>query len=217
MSKNTARNLLVLTMKNTENVSSLLEIESLGPWKVKCRLPANHSTSVGVIGPLGKGVTNEELTQALIYEGHQGATAERIFKGRERIMTSMFKVTFSCSTLPPYVNIGYQRFEVHTFVGRPWQCFRCQRFGHSALTCNSAPRCVACGGAHGVKDCNHTGAPRCCNCGGAHTANYGGCPKMKQASTVEKTRSVLKLSYRDAVKHVQKYCQKFIGSHYEKH
>ena len=203
MSKNTARNLLVLTMKNTEKVSSLLEIESLGPWKVKCRLPANHTTSIGVIGPFGKGVTNEELTQALTFEGHQGATAERIFKGREHIMTSMFKVTFSGSTLPPYVNIGYQRYEVNTFVGKPWQCFRCQRFGHSALPCKSPPRCVACGGAHGVKDCKHTGTPKCCNCGGAHPANYGGCPKMKQANTVEKTRSVLKLSYRDAVKHVQ--------------
>jgi hypothetical protein len=88
-------------------------MESLEPWKVKCRLPANHFTSVGVIGPLGKGVTNEELTQALTYEGHQGASAERIFKRQECIMTSMFKVTFSLKslfTLPPFVNIGYQDF-----------------------------------------------------------------------------------------------------------
>ena len=81
MSKNTARNLLVIAMKSSDNISSLLEIESLGPWKVKCRLPANQTTSVGVIGPFGKGVTNEELSQALASEGHQGATAERIFKG----------------------------------------------------------------------------------------------------------------------------------------
>jgi hypothetical protein len=86
---NMSQNMLVVTMKTSENISFLLEVESLGPWKVKCRLPANHTTSVGVISPFGKEVTNEELTQALASEGYQGATAERIFKGQEPIMTSM--------------------------------------------------------------------------------------------------------------------------------
>jgi hypothetical protein len=68
-------------MKSSNNISSLLEIKSLGLWKVKCRFLANQTTSVGVIGPFGKGVTNKELPQALAFEGYQGATAERIFNG----------------------------------------------------------------------------------------------------------------------------------------
>lgn len=203
ISKNIARNLLVVTMKASPDVSRLLEVEKLGSWRVKCRLPANHATSVGVIGPFGGEVSNEELTEALTSEGYQGAIAERILKGRELSRTSMFKVTFPCNTLPSYVTIGYQRFRVNIFIAKPWQCFRCQRFAHSALTCKSPPRCVVCGGGHGVKECSNVGAPKCCNCGGAHTANYGGCPRMKQANAVEKTRSMFKLSYSDAVKHVQ--------------
>ncbi|KAF2343694.1 Zinc finger CCHC-type, partial [Trinorchestia longiramus] len=27
---------------------------------------------------------------------------------------------------------------------KPWQCYKCQRFGHSAAFCRSAPRCVVC-------------------------------------------------------------------------
>ena len=203
MSKNIARNLLILNMKTSQGVSHLLEVEKLGMWKIKCRLPASQTTSAGVIGPFGSEVSNEELTEALTSAGHLGVTAERILKGKELIRTSMFKVTFPCSSLPSHVTIGYQRFQVNMFVDKPWQCFRCQRFGHNALTCRSPPRCVVCGGSHGVKTCAHVGAPKCCNCGGAHTASYGGCPSMKQAKTIEKTRTMFKCSYRDAVKHVQ--------------
>jgi hypothetical protein len=67
---------------------------------------ANQTISIGVIVPFGKGVTNKELSQALASEGYQEATAERIFKGQEPIMISMFKVTFQCSTLPSHVSIG---------------------------------------------------------------------------------------------------------------
>ncbi|KAF2357200.1 hypothetical protein FHG87_012041 [Trinorchestia longiramus] len=42
----------------------------------------------------------------------------------------------------------------------------------------------------------------CCNCSGNHTANYGGCPKIRQAREVEKIRQIQKLSYWDAARQV---------------
>ncbi|KAF2347349.1 hypothetical protein FHG87_021896 [Trinorchestia longiramus] len=132
------------------------------------------------------------------------ALAERIFKGKDKIKTSMFKVIFDSNSLPPYVRIGYQQYRVNTYIGKPWQCYRCQRFGHSAAFCRSAPRCVVCSGPHTSNECSKTTGRICCNCGGNHTANYGGCPKIKQAKEVEKTRQIQKLSYRDAVKQVLK-------------
>ncbi|KAL1129571.1 hypothetical protein AAG570_012516 [Ranatra chinensis] len=36
----------------------------------------------------------------------------------------------------------------------PLQCFKCQRFGHSAHYCMADPRCVKCGMQHSSKDCN---------------------------------------------------------------
>ncbi|KAF2347399.1 hypothetical protein FHG87_021847 [Trinorchestia longiramus] len=209
ITKNLGRNLLVITMdRHYEDPSELLKITELGPWKVKCRLPANQSTSVGVIGPFGEDTSNENLTGTLKEAGFNEAVAERIFKGKEKIKTSMFKVIFYSNSLLPYVRIGYQQYRVNTYIGKPWQCYKCQRFGHSAAFCRSAPRCVVCSGPYTSNECNKTTGRNCCNCGGNHTANYGGCPKMKQAKEVEKTRQIQKLSYRDAVKQVLKQTAK---------
>ncbi|KAF2354738.1 hypothetical protein FHG87_014509 [Trinorchestia longiramus] len=164
----------------------------------------NQSTSVGVIGPFGEDTSNEDLTEVLKEAGFKGALAERIFKGKDKIKTSMFKVIFDSNSLPPYVRIGYQQYRVNTYIGKPWQCYKCQRFGHSAAFCRSAPSCVVCSGPHTSNECNKTTGRICCNCGRNHTANYGGCPKIKQAKEVEKTRHIQKLSYRDAVKQVLK-------------
>jgi hypothetical protein len=163
----------------------------------------NHSKSIAVIGPMGKDIANEELAEALAIAGRTGITAERILKGKEKISTSMFKVTFNSSTLPTFVHLGYQRFQVNPFTAKPWQCFRCQRFGHSAISCRSAPCCVKCGGAHSIKDCTTTGAPHCCNCGGEHTASYGGCKFMKEAQEVEKVRTRQGITYGDALRAVR--------------
>ncbi|KAF2344352.1 hypothetical protein FHG87_024892 [Trinorchestia longiramus] len=170
--------------RHYEDPSELLKTTEIGPWKVNCRLPANQSTSVGVIGPFGEDTSNEDLTEALKEARFEGALAERIFKGKDKIKTSMFKVIFDSNSLPPYVRIGYQQYRVNTYIGKPWQCYKCQRFGHSAAFCRSAPRCVVCSGPHTSNECNKTTGRTCCNCGGNHTANYGGCPKIKQAKEI---------------------------------
>ncbi|KAF2354476.1 hypothetical protein FHG87_014765 [Trinorchestia longiramus] len=121
--------------RHYEDPSELLKITEIGPWKVKCWLPANQSTSVGVIGPFGKGTSNEDLTGALKEAGFNGAVAERIFKGKEKIKTSMFKVIFDSNSPPPSVRIGYQQYRVNTYVGKPCQCYKCNdldRVLHSA-------------------------------------------------------------------------------------
>ncbi|KAF2368267.1 hypothetical protein FHG87_000976 [Trinorchestia longiramus] len=202
ITKNLGRNLLVTMDRHYEDPSELLNITEIGPWKVKCRLPASQSTSVEIIEPFGEDTSNEDLTEALKEAGFKGAVAERIFKGKQKIKTT-FKVIFNSNSLSPYVKIGYQQYRVNTYIGKPWQCYKCQRFGHSAGFCRSAPRCVVCSGPHTSNEFNKTTGRKSCNCGG-HTANFGGCPKMKQAKEMEKTRQIQKLSYRDAVKQVLK-------------
>ncbi|KAF2361279.1 hypothetical protein FHG87_007972 [Trinorchestia longiramus] len=97
---------------------------------------------------------------------------------------SMFKGIFQSNNLPSYVKIGYQQYRVNTFIRKPWECFKCQQFGHSAAYCRSAPCCVVSGGPHNSNDCTTTTGHKCCNCGGNYTVNYGGCPKMQQAKEV---------------------------------
>ena len=205
-SKNLGRKILVIALKDEPEVgmSALLSVTQLGSWTIKCRVPVNHCKSVGVIGPMGEDVTNNELAEALDLAGYSGVSAERIQKGKEKINTSMFKVTFNSNTLPTFIQLGYQRFHVNPYIAKPWQCFKCQRFGHSAISCRSAPRCVKCGGAHSIKDCTKQGDPHCCNCGGKHTASYGGCKVAKEAQIVEKIRAQQGISYKDALMAVQR-------------
>ncbi|KAF2367294.1 hypothetical protein FHG87_001960 [Trinorchestia longiramus] len=91
ITKNLGRNLLVLTIdRHYEDPSELQKITEIGPWKVKCRLPVSQSTSVGVIGPFSEDTSNEDLAEALREAGFNGAVAERIFKSKKKIKTSMF-------------------------------------------------------------------------------------------------------------------------------
>ncbi|KAF2348350.1 Ribonuclease H-like domain [Trinorchestia longiramus] len=201
--KNLGRNILVVTMKkHYEDVSPFLSVLEIGAWKVKYRLPANQITSVGAIGPFRKDTSSEELTEALIDAGFGLVIVERICKGKDKIVTAFFKVVFNTTTLPQFVHIGYQQYRVSTYIGKPWQCFICQRFGHNAVNCRAAPRCVVCSGAHNSRECPSPSTRSCCNCSGNHTANYGGCPKIRQARGVEKIRQIQKLSYRDAARQV---------------
>ncbi|KAF2344553.1 hypothetical protein FHG87_024691 [Trinorchestia longiramus] len=201
--KNLGRNILVVTMKkHYEDVSPFLSVLEIGAWKVKCRLPTNQITSVEAIGPFGKDTSSEELTEALIDAGFGGVTVERIYKGKDKIVTTFFKVVFNATTLPQFVRIGYQQYRVSTYIGKPWQCFRCQRFGHNAVNCGAAPRYAVCSGAHNSRECPSPSTHSCCNCSSNHTANYGGCPKIRQAREVEKIRQIQKLSYRDAARQV---------------
>jgi hypothetical protein len=137
ISRNPKRQLLVVSMKDDSptELTQLLGVTKLGSWNIKCRLPVNQTVSVGVIGPLGEDVSDEELTSVLVDSGYKDVTAERILKGKGKLKTCKFKINFPSSTLPDHLYVGYQRFKVEPFVADPWQCYRCQYFGHSAISC----------------------------------------------------------------------------------
>lgn len=86
------------------------------------------------------------------------------------------QINYLAVSFEPYNSTGYA------------QCYRCQEFGHSSLTCNLTPKCVKCSQPHRASQCNATPDDfRCANCGGKHTANYKGCPL--HPSNRSKTRS----------------------------
>ena len=69
------------------------------------------------------------------------------------------------------------------------QCFRCQRFGHSAANCAMQPRCVKCNEQHATGECKLAKTePKekvyCVNCGVfGHPASYRGCPRYLDAKS----------------------------------
>lgn len=68
-------------------------------------------------------------------------------------------------TFKPYNQTGYT------------MCYRCQRHGHSSMTCKLPQRCLKCGQGHASSSCKIARENFCCpNCNGCHPANYRGCP-----------------------------------------
>jgi hypothetical protein len=70
------------------------------------------------------------------------------------------------------------------FKDRPNQCFKCQKFGHSAQNCKSHKQvCLRCSKEHSHSDCNMDkvkGPFKCGNCGGDHAAVDRSCPALKK-------------------------------------
>ena len=61
------------------------------------------------------------------------------------------------------------------------QCFKCQKFGHSASDCKDELRCA---GIHTVKSCNESKEQAKCGIGGGPQATvYRGCPEYQNAVT----------------------------------
>ena len=46
---------------------------------------------------------------------------------------------------------------------QPYQCFKCQEYGHSAAKCQNKQACPKCGGNHSYKDCQSE-EMKCKNC-----------------------------------------------------
>ena len=64
------------------------------------------------------------------------------------------------------------------------QCFKCQKYGHTAKYCRSRQRCGYCAAtAHSDNKCDirgKGGTPRCVTCNGQHTAWNRSCPKRRK-------------------------------------
>lgn len=204
--KNHRRKHLVVKIKGKDEflIRKLLEINEIGNQTVQCRIPKEHTYSCGVIGPVGIYTTAEEIVEDLESNGYINPEAVRLIKGREKEPSAHIKITFKTENLPEHVYIGYQRYQVRPYVNRPFQCYQCQGFGHSAADCRRGEKCLICAGAHNYKSCNRENIKKCSNCGENHTSTFSGCKAMKMATLVEKTKVERKITYSEAVTIVKK-------------
>ena len=204
--KNMSRKILIIEILDNKKIADIIKMTKLGPFSVSCRLPVSKTKCQGVIGPISLDSNISDLEQAIRSQSIDIDKVERILKGKDKTPTMYIKVSFSTEELPQYIKIGYQRFNVKLYVGTPWQCYRCQGFGHNAEHCRFKPRCLVSSGPHEFRKCDkkREGAKvidvKCPNCKGNHTGNYGGCPFYQRAKAVEKVRAEKKISYRDAAK-----------------
>ena len=198
---------VVLVMNSSSEISRLLKIKEIGPYSITCSQPISHTSSVGVIHPVGLENTLEEIQEAINQKsGQENFIAERIYKKIDKaksVPTRIIKITFPTSKPPQFIFFDQQRFWTKPYYQSVVQCYRCQSFGHVAKYCTSkSQRCTICAGPHGYKDCPKE-RKICANCGGPHSAGYGGCEKKKMAQQVQKVRSSRNISYREALLEVK--------------
>lgn len=105
--------------------------------------------------------------------------------------------------LPAKVHIGYFSYSTRPCSDLPVRCFKCQRYGHVATSCNATMVCPRCSGPHTYNSCPNQNDPtkvHCNNCGGGHSAAYAGCPIYREALEINKLKSEKKMTYAQAIK-----------------
>ena len=153
------------------------EVVVTEPFK-KSSLP--NDIKRGIIFGVDQSLEDEEIREATA-----ALSAKRISKkiGGKLIRTAQVLLCYEGEQeLPNFTWIGYQRYKIKEFVLDPMRCFKCQRYGHKAISCNNKERCSLRSGKHNVKNCvklnNEVGEKieksdtMCANCKETHPASY---------------------------------------------
>ncbi|XP_042149633.1 uncharacterized protein LOC121837861 [Ixodes scapularis] len=183
-------NLLAIDARNIESTKSLLQLKKLGTIQVQTYEPAPPSSNVGVIRGVSTEITDADLW-ASIREKAPVIQVRRLGK------TEAVKLVFSTRTSPEYVFVGHTRYSVLSYLEKPRQCTKCNRFGHLASTCSKTQRCSRCGGEHVVSGCEAK-QPRCINCKRGHDATSRNCPAYKAEKQITNYRSSNNVDYTSA-------------------
>ena len=130
-------------------------------------------------------------------------SASRILRwdpsSQQKVPTEMIKFQYD-GPLPATIRLGVcGNFKVRPFVPQPTRCYKCQRYGHVATTCNArSARCRLCAGTHLTEQCQtqrNSGQSitlKCANCGDSHPASSGLCPKLRDITQTMRTRAATK-------------------------
>ncbi|KAG5868858.1 hypothetical protein JTB14_011686 [Gonioctena quinquepunctata] len=83
------------------------------------------------------------------------------------------------------------KFEHQRKKSRTGQCYNCQKFGHTAYTCNLTPVCRHCAGQHESRAHPKDNIPnKCSNCNGDHKSNYRGCPEYPRINNNDEKNNI---------------------------
>lgn len=190
---------LLVEVDSPDHTARLLQLQTFGdlPVTVTPHDTLNHCKGVVVCRDLLT-VSEDEIVTEL---GHVGVIhcrrLQRLQDGK-RIDSASHVLTFNRPSLPSHIYAGIHRLEVRPFVPQPLRCFKCQRFGHTAIKCQREPTCVCGKPTHEGTNC--PAELHCVNCGGGHSSRSRNCPIYRQEVTIQELKTSKKLSYMEAKK-----------------
>ncbi|XP_023238565.1 uncharacterized protein LOC111637319 [Centruroides sculpturatus] len=159
---------------------------------------ASLNLSRGVISEID--LISEDESDIQISLSDQGVTAVRRISNRrdgKLIPTKHLILTFNKPTLPSVITAGYLRFPVRPYVPNLLRCFKCQRFGHSQISCQGKSICAQCGTeGHDSTECITT--PCCVNCKNAHPAYSQKCLAWQREKEIQRVKAINNIPYPEA-------------------
>ena len=98
------------------------------------------------------------------------------------------RISIECSSaIPDRVFFHSVSLRVSPYILPPIRCFRCQRYGHGAISCRRSARCARCSSTnHITTACNPSNELNCfaCGPGSSHTCSSTRCKFYKAALTI---------------------------------
>ena len=187
--------------KQRENTLKLVQLRTPGGGYIPIKPRIPEPTTEGVIGPIGRNVSMEELKEKIDEYNQSNPTkivsnAERLKKFQDGSLkeTSFIKLTFKCSTLPNAVKLGCNFYPVEANRRDPMLCSKCFRLGHTRNKCfkktHICGKCLGPKHEFGEQECPLDKSQwRCPNCNiKGHSASWPRCPqklKLKKALLIQ--------------------------------
>ena len=124
---------------------------------------------------------NSKLPPIEILECRQMGNVTGEGENKKFVPSASFRVTFSGSALPDYVELYKLRLPVRLYTPRVMSCTNCQQLGHTKTFCCNKSKCSKCAGPHKDEACQKQ-AEKCLLCNGTpHKTRE--CPKVKERET----------------------------------
>ena len=142
-------------------------------------------------------LSEQEVVERLSEYGVVGA--RRITKkvGRTVENTPTLLLTFNHHTCPSKIAMDYVTYKVRKHVPKPFQCFKCGKFGHGEARCDrgETAACLNCGEDKHEGDCQ----AKCINCGQVgHSCKSKDCPAWEKEQEICQIKAERDISYPQA-------------------
>lgn len=197
---------LTVALKEKYAKRILEQMKTLGdstPVTVKLDTRLNTSSAVIVCNQLTnleeKEILSELENQNVIKVKH----ISRSNGDKQRTNTGVVILTFSTTTPPDRVVIGWRVCRTEKYYPRPTQCFRCYAFNHISKYCKNETRCRVCSKVAHKDDDECSKELMCINCKEKHAPTDKKCPVYLTEQSIVKIKIDQNVSYQAARRMVE--------------
>lgn len=188
-----------ILFKTEEDANKLLNCKRFNDNNYRCQNMHEVNISYGVVRDIDLEIEEKEILEEFTCE-HDIVSVRRLKRLTEEgqwVDSSVVRLAFKSSTLPPYVLVYGCPFKVKPYVFPVTQCAGCWKYGHMKKYCTTRKIvCPKCGQRH--ENCE-TKQFCCINCKGAHMALDKNCPIFMKEKKIKSIMSANNCTYKKAL------------------